>query len=198
MTPADQERPRTPALTREQLARARQRRQTYTFLSVFMMMLVVGLVAWGNWQSWWTIGGTAQTTTVMCPIQTVVDPELTDITVINGTQRNGLAAAVAKELQKRQFRVMSIETEALAKPLKSVVMVRYGPAGTLAARTVAMQFPAKVAMVQDKRDSEAIDVVIGEKYKAMVSAKKAAAAMKQKTGSEGCLPSTSAAPDNTP
>jgi LytR cell envelope-related transcriptional attenuator len=198
MTPTDGQRPRTPAQSREQLVRARQRRQTYTFLSVFMMMMVVGLVAWGNWQSWWTIGGTAQATTVMCPIQTVVDPELTDITVINGTHRNGLAAAVAKELQKRQFRVMSIETEALPKPLKSVVMVRYGAAGKLAAHTVAMQFPAKIAMVQDKRDSEAIDVVIGEKYKSMVNAKKAAAAIKQKSGSQGCLPSTPAAPDRTP
>jgi LytR cell envelope-related transcriptional attenuator len=192
MTPTDVERSRTPAQSREQLTRARQRRQTYTFISVLTTMLVVGLVAWGNWQSWWTIGGTAQATTVMCPTQTVVDPELTDVTVINGTERNGLAAAVAKELQKRRFRVMSIETEALPKPLKSVVMVRYGAAGKLAAHTVALQFPAKTIMIQDKRDGAAIDVVIGEKYRSMVSAKKATAAMQQKAGSKDCRTSTSA------
>ena len=193
MTPADVERPRTSVQSREQLARARQRRQTYTFVSVFSMVVLIGLVAFGNWRSWWTIGGSTRVAaTVMCPIQTVIDPELTNVTVINGTRRNGLAAAVAKELQKRQFRVLSVETEAQDKPLNSVVMIRYGPEGKLAARTVALQFPTKVSMVLLKRDSEAIDLVIGEKYKSMVNAKKAAASIKPKAPAKGCLPATTA------
>jgi len=198
MTPADVERTNPAVLTREQLLRARQRRQTMTFLGVFLFMMMAGLIALGNWQQWWTIGGSDTVVTVACPIQTVVDPELTNVNVYNGTTRNGLAAAVAKELQRRKFRVMSIGTEEQTKPLKTVLVVRYGPPGTRAARTVALQFPSKVKMVEDDRSDDTIDIVIGEKYKAMVSAKKGLAAITPTAKPSGCTPATTAEPTPEP
>jgi hypothetical protein len=192
MTPGDVEHSNTVVRSREQVIRARRRRQTYTFLTVFALVLLAGGVALGNWQQWWTLGGSAPAAATVCPAQTFIEPELTSVNVINGTYRRGLAAAVAKELQRRRFKVATIETEEQRKPIKAVVQVRYGAPGKLAARTVALQFPAKVVMIDDKRDSEDVDVVIGNAYKAMVSAKKGAAAIRLKPEPRGCLPATSA------
>ncbi len=189
MTPSDVSDSGTILRSREQLARDRQRRQTYTFATVFALVFLIGLVAFGNWQQWWTLGGGTEAASI-CPEPTVIEPRFTNVNVINGTTRKGLAGAVAKELQKRQFRVLTLETEEQDKPIKTVVQVRYGEAGALAARTVSLQFPAKVAMIKDDRDDETVDVVIGDPYKAMVNAKKAAAAIKPKEDPHGCVQAT--------
>jgi hypothetical protein len=194
MMPSDVEHSGTVLRSREQLIRDRQRRQTYTFVSVFVMFFLVGLVALGNWQQWWTIGGSAQAASI-CPAPTVIEPRFADVNVINGTTRKGLAGAVAKELQKRQFRVLTLETEEQDKPLKTAIQVRYGPAGKLAARTVALQFPAKVKMIEDEREDETVDVVIGDPYKTMVSAKQGAAAITPKEDPAGCVQATTPAPE---
>jgi hypothetical protein len=194
MSPADVDHASNVLRSREQLSRDRRRRQTYTFVSLFTLVCLVGLVAFGNWQQWWTIGGSAQAATI-CPVQTVTEPRFTNVNVINGTTRKGLASAVAKELQKRDFRVLTISTGVEDKSITTPVEVRYGAAGALAARTVSLQFPAKVKMVKDGRDEEAVDVVIGAKYKSMVAAPKALAAIKPKEDPRGCVhPTTPAAP----
>ena len=189
MTPSDVEHTSTTVRSRQELIRQRRRRQTYTFVTVFTLVSLVGLVALGNWRQWWTIGGSAQAATI-CPTQTYTAPELTNVSVYNATDRKGLAAAVSKELQKRQFRVLSIATEHPEEPITTVVEIRYGPTGKLAARTVALQFPAKIRMIEDKRADESVDVVIGEKYKAMIAAKKGLAAIKLKEDPRGCIQAT--------
>jgi hypothetical protein len=190
--PGKQPRPGKQLSSREQLARARKRRQTYTFVTVFGLVLLVGVVALGNWQQWWTIGGAAQAASI-CPTQTVTEPRFSNVNVINGTTRKGLAGAVAKELQKRQFRVLTIETEEADAPIKTAVQVRYGEAGKLAAHTVALQFPGKVKMINDKREDETVDVLIGTAYKNMINAKKGAAAIKPKEDPHGCVEATTPA-----
>ncbi|HST81603.1 MAG TPA: LytR C-terminal domain-containing protein [Kineosporiaceae bacterium] len=198
MTPSDVEHAGTVLRSREELIRARQRRQTYTFVTVFALVLLVGVVALGNWQQWWTIGGAAQAASI-CPTQTVTEPRFSNVNVINGTTRKGLAGAVAKELQKRQFRVLTIETEEADSPIKTAIQVRYGETGKLAARTVALQFPGSAKMINDKRDDETVDVLIGTAYKNMVSAKAAAAAIKPKEDPHGCVEATiPATPEPTP
>jgi hypothetical protein len=191
MSSADVERTSTVARSREQVNQDRRRRQTYTFVTVCALVFLVGLVAFGNWQAWWTIGGSAQAATI-CPAQTVTQPRFTNVNVLNGTDRKGLATAVAKELQKRQFTVLTIATRTPGKPLKLVAQVHYGEAGKLAARTVALQFPTKVAMVADDREDESVDVVLGEKYKGMISVKKGLAAIKVKDDPHGCVRATTA------
>jgi hypothetical protein len=178
--------------SRELLALARRRRQTFTFLGLFGFVMLVGLVAAGNWQGWWTIGGESVAAVVACPVQVVSEPDLTEVNVYNGTNRNGLAAAVGKELGDRGFSMLTIGTETQSKPLNLTVVIRYGPAGKLQAHTVSLEFPGKSRMIKDKRDDETVDVLIGEKYTAMVSAKKAAAAIKLKPIPDGCVTPTTA------
>lgn len=189
MSPADEHANTTVVRSRAQLVRDRRRRQTYTFVSVFGVVFLIGLVALGNWQAWWTIGGSAAAATI-CPEQTFIQPRFTNVTVVNATDRKGLAAAVAKELQKRQYKVLTLVSETPDKPINLVAEIRYGEAGTLAANTVSRQFPAKIKMVKDDREDEGVDVVLGEKYKGMVSGKKGLAAITPKEDPRGCVKAT--------
>jgi hypothetical protein len=170
------------------VANTRQRRQTYTFLTLISVVLLIGVAALGNWLQWWTIGGSAQASSVACPVQTVTSPELTIVSVYNGTERRGLAAAVAKELQARRFRVATVASEAQPKPLRQIALIRYGPDGARAARTVALQFPGKVKMVKDARGTRDVDLVLGEKYKGLLGRKQAGAASAPKPEPVGCIP----------
>jgi hypothetical protein len=196
MSPASEQHTNTVVRSREQVIRDRRRRQTYTFASVFALVFLIGLVALGNWQAWWTIGGSAQAATI-CPEQTVTLPRYTNVNVINTTDRKGLAAAVAKELQKRQFIVLSIASESPDKPFNMVAEIRYGVDGKVAARTIGLQFPKTIKMVQDDREEDSVDVRIGEKYKGMVSGKKGAEAIRPVEEPRGCIPPTTA-PATTP
>jgi LytR cell envelope-related transcriptional attenuator len=172
-------------------ARDRRQRQNNTFLVAMSVVLVIGFIALGNWMQWWTIGGKpADAAQVLCPVQKVTDPNLTRVNVYNGTNRRGLAAAVARELQRRKFHVLGIATRNQGKPIKAVALIKYGEPGRSAARTVALQFPAKVVLVRDARDSRTVDVVIGQKYGAMVKRTKAAAAIKPIPEPEGCVEPT--------
>lgn len=186
MTSADEDYPRTIVRSREDWSNARRRRQSFTFAGVFGVVMLIGLVAFGNWQQWWTIGGQSAAAVQICPQQVFVEPQLTQVNVINGTSRAGLAAAVAKELQKRRFRVLSIDTAQPDKPIRAVVLVVHGEAGTKAARTVAAQFPAKVVLSKDDREGDTVDVVLGTKYRKMMSAAKGTAAIRLREEPRGC------------
>ena len=171
---------------------AKQRRQTYTFVGLFTLVALIGVLAAGNWRGWWTIGGRAEAVTVACPKQLFSSPADVTVKVYNGTTRRGLAAAVAKELRERNFVVGGINTEAHPTPINAVALVRYGALGANAARTVARQFPRTVTMIKDDRNSRTVDVVIGAKYAQMVERTKAAALIKLNPEPDGCVaPSSS-------
>ena len=178
----------TPAVpTREQRVHARQRRQTLTFLGMFGFIMLIGLVALGNWQQWWTIGGTGEpAASCSTSSQAVSAPAQTSVDVYNSTNRSGLAAAVAGELVTRGFKVLATGNKSESKPITDVVMIRYGSAGKVAAHTVALQFPAKVELVKDKRKSKTVDVLIGSGYKAMIGRTKAAEAIAPGSKSGPC------------
>ena len=174
----------------------RRRRQTYTFLGLFGFVVLIGLVALGNWLQWWTLGGEAQAVTIVCPTQTVTDPALTRVNVYNGTTRRGLASSVARELQKRHFHVLAVSTWPQAKPIKSIGIIRYGPPGLQAAHTIALEFPGKVTLVNDNRDSRTVDLILGEKYQGMTTRAKALALIKPKPQPEGCVVPPSTTPSS--
>src|SRR4051794_37987354 len=161
MTPPDDERSSTVVPPRTNRGRHRRRRQTYTFVGLFTSVVLIGVVAFGNWQQWWTLGGRAATVSAYCPTQIFTSPRMISVRVFNGTQRRGLAAAVGNELEKRGFTVITIGNEPLPKPIDSVVLIRYGPPGAQAARTVALQFPRRVKLIKNDKNSRTVEVVIG-------------------------------------
>lgn len=174
--------------------RNRRRRQTYTFLGLFGFVVLIGLVALGNWLQWWTLGGEAQAVSIMCPAQAFSIPSQTKVNVYNGTERSGIAASVARELRKREFQVVNVGTERPAKPLNTIAVIHYGPPGQQAAHTIALEFSGKITMALDKeRDSRTVDLVLGEKYNGMQYRAKAKAAIKRKPELEGCIAPTSSA-----
>ena len=189
MTPTGLDHSNALVSTRDQQRLARQRRQTYTFMVVFGVVLVVGAVALGNWLQWWTIGGQITPVALSCPVQEVTKPELTRVNVYNATTRPGLAAAVGKELGERGFDVLSIETEEPDEPIRAVVQIRFSESALREARTVARQFPGTVVMEPvEAEDEGAVDVVIGTRYKRMVSARKGAAAIAMTPEPPNCVP----------
>lgn len=190
MAPAEQEPHGVVPRTHEEIMSARQRRQTLTFLGLFAAILLIGFIAFGNWQQWWTIGAGSPKAAQPCPVQVMAAPEDSNVNVINGTDRPGLAAAVAKELQKRKFTVLSITTAQDGSVTKGTAEIQYGPQAKLAAITLSKQFPGKVKMKADDRESEAVDLRIGSDYSGMVSLAKASKAIKLKPLPEGCVPVT--------
>lgn len=175
------------AAAERSLVEVRRHRQNTTFLMLITMVLVVGFIALGNWLQWWTIGGRRAAAAVACPTQKVSDPELTKVSVYNGTDRHGLAAAVSKELQRRTFHVISIANQKQPDPLRAVAVIRFGPSGAVQAHTVSLQFPPKVKLMQDDRPDTSVDVILGEKYKGMVGRKEAARAIVPAAEPAGCV-----------
>ncbi|MBT0767310.1 LytR C-terminal domain-containing protein [Kineosporia sp. J2-2] len=131
-------------------------------------------------------------------MQTVSAAGRTVVNVYNGSDRRGLAGAVARELQRREFRVLSIGNDASDRH-STAVSIRYGAGDEIPARTVALQFPGRVKLVPDPRarDDHAVDVVIGSRYKAMTGRTAAAAAIAPAPTPRGCLRATTA-PSLTP
>jgi hypothetical protein len=184
MSGADVEQSSPVVLPRAYQIKAKQKRQTMIFLALILAVLLIGVAALGNWLQWWTFG--TRQIALPCPVQSVTEPTMTLVNVINGTQRRGLAGAVAMELQRRHFPVAAVATEVRSKPINAVAYVRYGAGNAADARTVALQFPGKIKLLKDGRTSGTVDVVLGQNYKAMKVRSKAAAAIAPKPDPAGC------------
>lgn len=168
----------------------RHRRQSLTFAALCAVVLLAGLLALGHWLRWWTFGEPAdEAAGVPCPAQTVVAPPEVSVRVVNGTDRAGLARSMAGELRARGFRVPAVSNDASGRRVTGVAVVRHGPSGLLAARSVAAQFaPDGVVLEDDGRDTDAVDVVIGQAYRAMVARDLGIAAATPPVAPDDCVP----------
>jgi hypothetical protein len=171
--------------------RLRRRRQALTFTGLLLLVLLTTVGALGNWLEWWTLGP-ARAAPPPCPVQTVSAARQTPVNVYNGTTRRGLAGAVARELQRRDFRVLAIGNARTPAGMRTAVAVRYGPGDEIRARTVALQFPGRVTLTPGSRTREdhSVDVVIGGLYQAMQMRTVAAAAIAPLPTPRTCRPVT--------
>lgn len=86
------------------------------------------------------------------------------VNVYNTTWHVGLAADVAKKLEKRGFTIEDVGNDPNRAFLPhEVAMLRFGPDGAAAAKELALQIPG-VQTVQDQRSGPVVDLVIGNKY----------------------------------
>src|SRR5689334_6612901 len=92
-------------------------------------------------------------------------PRDVSINVYNSTNRNGLAAAVAKQAGARGFKVKAVGNDPKGQSVKQVAQIRFGPEGEASAKLLKTHVPQAV-LVNDKRKGDTIDLAVGRSWKA--------------------------------
>lgn len=96
------------------------------------------------------------------PTATLVPSDVT-INVYNATNRNGLAASVAKSLRTQGFKIGQVANDPLGKRIPGVGEVRHGQIGAAGATIVETRL-AGARVVLDKRTDETVDLVLGNTF----------------------------------
>jgi hypothetical protein len=150
------------------------------------LLLAIVLTAALAGTAWWvahrdTDDTTAATTRRTCPTPRtpppVVAPKAVKVNVYNATDQRGLASRVAAELKRRGFHIGKVDNDPLKRQVTGAAEVRSSTAGAGAARTVAAQVGAVVA-VPDQRPNASVDLVLGAAFVRLQPVPAAAAALK--------------------
>jgi hypothetical protein len=97
------------------------------------------------------------------------------VNVLNATDRIGLAAETAAEIDERGFQIGAVTNAPKGTTVEAAAQVRYGPGSVDWARWVAAHVPG-AELVPDTRTSPDVDLVLGDAYDRTVGEKKALAA----------------------
>lgn len=165
---------------------ARRRRHSLVFLGAVLVVLLVFVAALAMFKGWFG-GPLATPTPTPCPAQTVAKPAETSVRVLNSTTRPGLASSVAKTLKGRGYVINAVGNAQSGAAGASPAVIVYGAGGVERARAVAAQV-AGAKLRGDARASTTVDLIIGDKFTAVRSAKQAAPLLKQVTMPDGCVP----------
>ena len=133
-------------------------------------------------------------TVTVTPGAGLPSPAQVTTNVYNATDRTGLAASTAEELQVRGFLIGVIDNDPLAKTITGVAEIRHGPSGEQAARLLAFYLPG-AELVDDGRKDATIDTVLGAAYTAVAPQSEVDAALAAPSPSPsgpGCSPSPTA------
>lgn len=96
-----------------------------------------------------------------------VDPATTQIRVLNGTTRAGLAGNTQTELQARGF-VVTETGNYRPSGVTGTARIRFGEPGIAAAYTLAAHVPGAM-LVLDMRSDATVDLILGTEYSTLVS-----------------------------
>ncbi len=136
-------------------------------------------------------------TVTVTPGAGLPSPSQVTTNVYNATDRTGLAATTAEELQVRGFLIGVIDNDPIAKTITGVAEIRHGPSGEQAARLMAFYLPG-AELVDDGRKDATIDTALGAAYTAVAPQSEVDAALAAPSPSPsgpGCSP---AAPATSP
>lgn len=160
----------------EARAAARQREQWRHTRTAITLLVLVGVVVVGAWISWRNVTSsesdetvTPQSSCLPGPATAAPAPRDIQLNVYNATQRSGLAAAVAGQMQERGFAIVDIANDPLNKTITSTAEVRSGPDQQAAASLIASMVPGAV-YVADERTTPTVDLVLGEAFDALGAA----------------------------
>ena len=131
-------------------------------------------------------------TTTVQPGVVLPKPGTVTVNVYNATNRAGLAKRTSAVLATRGFPIGHVANDPLGKSVKGVAEIRYGPAGEQGAKLMLYYVPGAVLVV-DKRTDASVDLVIGEKFKAVAPQKQVDAALTKPTAvatGSGCATPT--------
>lgn len=148
----------------------RRRRAAITLTLVAVMMLGTFAYAAAYFRGW--VGGDPAPkaeASAGCQVASstrALRPSAVAINVYNSTNRQGLAASVAKSLRTQGFQVQDVANDPLGKQIAGVGEVRHGRTGTAGAALAAARLSgAKV--VADKRTDATVDLVLGNRFTAL-------------------------------
>ncbi len=149
------------------LRRRRQRRRALITIGVVLLGLFFAF--WYALSYYQNDAGSAPrqvsaTPTCRTPDPDEVVPGQVTILVLNATNRNGLAAATAKDLAAVGFRIAGADNDDSDRKAPKVAEVRFGPEGEARAQLVRSVLPKGSTLHNDKRKGTDVDVVLGQKY----------------------------------
>lgn len=146
----------------------RRRRQRAVITLTCVILLLVGTVAYAaSYVQGW-VGNTAPSAVANagCTSNPALKPSGVTINVYNASNRTGLAASLARALEKQGFKVATVDNDPLGKTLLGVGEIRAGQSGAAGAVLLAKRL-AGARVMQDDRMDASVDVVPGVKFKAL-------------------------------
>ncbi len=149
--------------------RRRRRRAAITLTLVGLVMVGTFTYAAAYFQGWVGFGTPKPVASRACQAAApakVVTPGAVTMNVFNATNRNGLAASVAKSLRRQGFKVHTIANDPLGKSIAGVGEVRHGPPGAAGATLAASTLPG-ATVILDSRTDETVDIVLGDRFSAL-------------------------------
>jgi len=146
--------------------RARRRRALITLGVVSLMLFFAFWYAYSYYRN----GDARPTaTTPVCTTKPAAPtPADVAVNVYNATDRSGLAARTASDVRKRGFKVVTVANDPLQRTIPGPAEVRYGTAGASESKLVLALVKGAKA-VRDARPDASVDLVLGEKFKALAA-----------------------------
>jgi hypothetical protein len=155
--------------------RARRRRAVITLGLVALMLFFAFWYAYSYYRA---DGQRTAAPKPVCTTSTAATvPADVTVNVYNATTRDGLAKKTAAEVRKRGFLVATISNDPLQRTVTGPAEVRYGPTGKKGA-VLVLALVKGAKGVQDARNDASVDLVLGNRFKALSLPAKTATATK--------------------
>jgi len=146
--------------------RRRRRRAVITLSCVSLVLIATVAYATSYVQGWVGTPKPASVVNASCTSDPTLKPSGVTLNVYNASARTGLAASVARALEKKGFRVATVDNDPLGKTILTVGEIRAGPSGAAAAALVSTRLVG-ARVVQDDRPDASVDLVLGKRYRAL-------------------------------
>jgi hypothetical protein len=163
--------------------RARRRRALITLAVVALLLFFAFWYAYSYYRA--SDARVATPRTPACTPTATLSPAQVKVNVYNATSRSGLAARTAVEVRKRGFRVATVANDPLDREVTGTAEVRYGRAGTPSS-VLVIKLVKGARAVPDQRTDSSVDLVLGDRFRALVPAPRKAATPTTSTPSSGC------------
>lgn len=157
--------------------RRRRRRAIVTLTCVTLVLVGTVVYAASYVQGWVGAPKPKAVINASCNSDPTLKPGGVTVNVYNATPRTGLAAAVAKSLEKKGFKVVAVDNDPLGKTILTVGEIRTGPSGAAAANLISQRLVG-ARVVQDDRADASVDLVVGRRYRALSTPPKVPATKK--------------------
>lgn len=172
-------------------SRSRRSRRRRAFVTLSVVALMLFFAFWYAYSYYRTssepTAAPAPVCTTAAPAKAGAAPKPSDITVnvYNATDRDGLAGKTAAEVRERGFDVATITNDPLQRTVTGTAEVRHGKSGAAKAKVV-LGLVKGAKPVQDARADGSVDLVLGEKFTALVKPAKPAPAPAGKATTPAC------------